>query len=41
VFTGDTLFVGGVGAMFHGTPQQMVLSLRKLRCLSDACHVFW
>ncbi|KAK9841045.1 hypothetical protein WJX81_007434 [Elliptochloris bilobata] len=29
VFTGDTLFVGGCGRIFSGTPEQMYVSLNK------------
>jgi hydroxyacylglutathione hydrolase len=41
VFTGDTMFVGGVGAFFHGTATDMLNSLRKLHlALPDTCKVF-
>lgn len=30
MFTGDTLFVGGAGKFFEGTPEEMQLSLDKL-----------
>lgn len=30
VFTGDTLFVGGAGKFFEGTPEDMQLSMDKL-----------
>lgn len=29
VFTGDTLFVGGVGRLFEGTPEEMQHSLME------------
>ncbi len=34
VFTGDTLFTGGCGKFFEGTPTQMFNSLEKLKKLS-------
>ena len=33
LFCGDTLFVGGCGRFFEGTPSQMVASLQKLSSL--------
>lgn len=41
VFTGDTLFVGGCGRFFEGTPQQMHDSFAKLCALPDdtLCYV--
>lgn len=35
LFAGDTLFVGGCGRLFEGTPTQMVDSLSKLKNLPD------
>ncbi|MBW4471345.1 MAG: hydroxyacylglutathione hydrolase [Stenomitos rutilans HA7619-LM2] len=35
LFCGDTLFSGGCGRLFEGTPTQMVQSLNKLRTLPD------
>lgn len=35
LFCGDTLFAGGCGRLFEGTPAQMVDSLSKLRALPD------
>lgn len=35
LFCGDTLFAGGCGRLFEGTPTQMVNSLSKLRALPD------
>ena len=35
LFCGDTLFAGGCGRLFEGTPSQMVNSLSKLRSLPD------
>lgn len=40
LFCGDTLFAGGCGRLFEGTPQQMVASLIKLRSLPDTTHVW-
>ncbi|MBE9107940.1 hydroxyacylglutathione hydrolase [Nodosilinea sp. LEGE 07298] len=40
LFCGDTLFAGGCGRLFEGTPQQMVESLGKLRRLPDATRVW-
>jgi len=33
LFCGDTLFAGGCGRLFEGTPEQMVASLRQLAAL--------
>ncbi len=40
LFCGDTLFAGGCGRLFEGTPAQMVSSLSKLRALPDATQVW-
>jgi hydroxyacylglutathione hydrolase len=40
VFCGDTLFAGGCGRLFEGTPAQMADSLAKLAALPDAAKVF-
>ncbi|AFY44243.1 hydroxyacylglutathione hydrolase [Nostoc sp. PCC 7107] len=40
LFCGDTLFAGGCGRLFEGTPTQMVSSLEKLRSLPDNTHVW-
>jgi hydroxyacylglutathione hydrolase len=41
VFTGDTLFAGGCGRMFEGTPEQMYSSLSgKLGSLPEATRVY-
>ncbi|MDY7021508.1 MAG: hydroxyacylglutathione hydrolase [Cyanobacteriota bacterium] len=40
LFCGDTLFAGGCGRLFEGTPQQMVNSLTKLRSLPDKTRVW-
>ncbi len=40
LFCGDTLFAGGCGRLFEGTPTQMVDSLTKLRALPDNTHVW-
>lgn len=40
LFCGDTLFAGGCGRLFEGTPKQMVESLTKLRALPDNTHVW-
>lgn len=40
LFCGDTLFAGGCGRLFEGTPAQMVQSLGKLAALPDATLVF-
>ena len=37
---GDTLFVGGCGRLFEGTPEMMVNSLAKLRTLSPETLVY-
>ncbi len=40
LFCGDTLFSGGCGRLFEGTPAQMVDSLNKLRVLPDNTRVW-
>jgi hydroxyacylglutathione hydrolase len=40
LFCGDTLFAGGCGRLFEGTPAQMVDSLTKLRDLPDNTRVW-
>jgi len=40
LFCGDTLFAGGCGRLFEGTPTQMVDSLSKLRTLPDSTRVW-
>ncbi|MCS0807774.1 hydroxyacylglutathione hydrolase [Massilia agilis] len=40
VFCGDTLFAGGCGRLFEGTPEQMVDSLGKLAALPDDTLVY-
>lgn len=40
LFCGDTLFAGGCGRLFEGTPQQMVDSLSKLRSLPDTTRIW-
>jgi hydroxyacylglutathione hydrolase len=40
LFCGDTLFAGGCGRLFEGTPTQMVGSLSKLRNLPDNTRVW-
>ncbi len=40
LFCGDTLFAGGCGRLFEGTPTQMLDSLSKLRSLPDDTRVW-
>lgn len=40
LFCGDTLFAGGCGRLFEGSPTQMVDSLSKLRSLPDNTRVW-
>jgi hydroxyacylglutathione hydrolase len=40
LFCGDTLFAGGCGRLFEGTPAQMMRSLEKLSALPGATKVF-
>ena len=40
VFAGDTLFAGGCGRMFEGTPEMMLASLRKLADLPEDTRVY-
>lgn len=39
LFCGDTLFSGGCGRLFEGTPAQMLASLDRLACLPDTTRV--
>ena len=39
-FVGDTLFAGGCGRIFEGTPDQMFSSLQKLAQLPDDTSIF-
>jgi len=39
LFCGDTLFSGGCGRLFEGTPAQMLASLNTLAALPDATRV--
>lgn len=40
LFCGDTLFAGGCGRLFEGTPAQMLASLDKLAALPPATKVY-
>ncbi len=40
LFCGDTLFTGGCGRLFEGTPQQMHASLEKIATLPDSTLVY-
>ena len=40
LFCGDTIFAGGCGRLFEGTPSQMVDSIGKLRQLPDKTRVW-
>src|SRR6478672_123980 len=40
LFCGDTLFAGGCGRIFEGTPEQMWASLAKLAALPAATRVY-
>jgi hydroxyacylglutathione hydrolase len=40
LFCGDTLFSGGCGRIFEGTPQQMYSSLSKLKNLPERTRVY-
>ena len=40
LFCGDTIFAGGCGRLFEGTPSQMVDSIGKLRQLPDNTRVW-
>jgi hydroxyacylglutathione hydrolase len=40
LFCGDTLFAGGCGRLFEGTPAQMISSLGKLAALPDDALVY-
>lgn len=40
LFCGDTLFAGGCGRLFEGTPEQMDASLQKLAALPEQTEVY-
>ena len=40
VFCGDTLFAGGCGRLFEGTPEMMFEAMRKLGALPPATNVY-
>ncbi len=40
LFSGDTLFAGGCGRLFEGTPEQMHHSLQRLAVLPEATRVY-
>ncbi|MFI4940398.1 MAG: hydroxyacylglutathione hydrolase [Burkholderiales bacterium] len=40
LFCGDTLFAGGCGRLFEGTPAQMATSLAKLASLPDDTQIY-
>ncbi|MGF1568156.1 MAG: hydroxyacylglutathione hydrolase [Nodosilinea sp.] len=40
LFCGDTMFAGGCGRLFEGTPEQMMASLGQLRQLPDPTRVW-
>lgn len=40
LFCGDTLFAGGCGRLFEGTPAQMLESLSKLRSLPENTRIW-
>ncbi|WP_310487131.1 hydroxyacylglutathione hydrolase [Chamaesiphon sp. VAR_69_metabat_338] len=40
LFCGDTIFAGGCGRLFEGTPSQMVGSMTKLRQLPDNTRIW-
>jgi hydroxyacylglutathione hydrolase len=40
LFCGDTLFTGGCGRLFEGTPEQMQASLKKLMALPDQTKIY-
>ena len=41
LFAGDTIFSGGCGRLFEGTPQQMFGSLRKIRDLPPETRLYF
>lgn len=40
LFCGDTLFSGGCGRLFEGTPNDMYQSLKKLKSLPDETYIY-
>lgn len=41
LFTGDTLFSGGCGRLFEGTPEMMFASLQKIKALPAATRIYF
>jgi hydroxyacylglutathione hydrolase len=40
LFSGDTLFVGGCGKFFEGTPEEMLQNMRRINTLPNDTVVF-
>lgn len=40
LFCGDTLFAGGCGRLFEGSPEQMFQSLQKIKAMPDDTQVY-
>lgn len=40
LFTGDTIFIGGCGRFFEGTPSEMYKNIAWVKSLPDSTHVF-
>ena len=40
LFCGDTLFAGGCGRLFEGTPEQLYTSLQKIAALPDTTKLY-
>lgn len=40
LFVGDTLFSGGCGRLFEGTPEQMLTSLKRIQALPDNTKIY-
>ena len=40
LFSGDTLFGGGCGRLFEGTPNQMFNSLNRLKALPSETKIY-
>lgn len=41
LFTGDTLFGGGCGRLFEGSPEQMHNSLKRISALPDSTKIYF
>ena len=40
IFTGDSLFAGGCGRLFEGSPEEMLYSLKKIQSLPEETKIY-